>query len=133
MKGLSSSEMMKSFEIKVRVKRMTSNVFCLRDVWWTLVRWTQIKMQRNRTSLIFQHRFLNRHVTSIQSCWWILRNVLYQGSVTSEVIRGHVRSRDWWLWIRKEWNSKRLQWCWLSSLQTCLLWWLDWKDVRISI
>ena len=32
------------------------------------VRGTRIKMQRNPTSLIFQHQFSNRHVTSTQFC-----------------------------------------------------------------
>ena len=110
LKGLSSSEMMKSFEIKARVPRTSSIVSCPSiptrpslEASGQSVRGTRIKMQRNRTSLIFQHQFSNRHVTSTQFCWWILRNVFFSFSKgqavwgISEVTWGQIRSKDLWV------------------------------------
>ena len=101
LKGLSSSEMMKSFEIKARVPRtssIVSQIYILSrpplDASVHLGRGTRIKMQRNRTSLIFQHRFSNRHVTNTQFCSWILRNVFFfiQGSGSLRDFWGNLRS-----------------------------------------
>ena len=109
LKGLSSSEMMKSFEIKARVPRTSSIVSCPSiptrpslEASGQSVRGTRIKMQRNRTSLIFQHRFSNRHVTNTQFCSWILRNVFFfiQGSGSLRDFWGNLRSnkvKDLWV------------------------------------